>query len=97
MGTIKNNSFESFYLIASDKFDDEIHIFNSHNINFHDAVKRSVQPESLKIFDFIFESNGIQMLSLNDGEFMLDRIQVEAKDFDKLFQVSQKTQVPNKS
>lgn len=30
------------------------------------------------------------MLSLNDGEFMLDRVQVDMKDFEKLFQISQR-------
>ena len=89
MSTINNASSHSFYLVASDKYDDEIHIFNSSSVNFHDKIKRSVQPNSLKILDFIFESNGIQMLSLNDGEFMLDRLNIDMKEFHKLFEISQ--------
>ena len=95
--TVSNQYYESFYLVASDKFDDEIHIFNSHNINFHDSVKRSVQPDSLIVFDLVFQNNGLQMLTLNDGEFMLDRVQIDMRGFEKLFHISQRANSLRKS
>ena len=71
-----NDTALGFNLIGCDDYDDNLTIFNSHDIFFKVEIKRNIQPGIIKIFDFHFDTT-IRLLSAFDGEFNIDKIDCE--------------------
>jgi hypothetical protein len=63
------------YLIASNDYDDELHVFRADDIDFTFNIVRDVQPNIIKVFDFMFDDEGyMKMLSMRDDEFIIDQV-----------------------
>ena len=63
------------YLVASNEYDDELHIFQADDIDYNFSIPRDVQPDIITVFDLCFDQKGaIKMLSMRDDEFYIDRV-----------------------
>ena len=62
------------YLFACNDYDQDLHVYKANDIDFQLKIKRDIQPNIIKIFDFIETQQGeMKSLSNNDDEFIIDQ------------------------
>ena len=73
------------YLIASNDYDDELHVFRADDIDFNFTIPRDVQPNIIQVFDLCFDKDGaLRMLSMRDDEFYIDQVDYKHQHDEKI-------------
>jgi len=63
------------YLVASNDYDQNFHIFKAYDHDFHLKIPRGIQPNILKFFDMNVSEDGLmRILSMKDDEFLIDQV-----------------------
>jgi hypothetical protein len=61
-------------LFACNDYDQDLYVFKANDIDFQLKIKRDIQPNIIKIFDFIETQQGeLKSLSNKDDEFIIDQ------------------------
>ena len=62
------------YVFACNDYDENLHVYKAGDINFKLLIKRDIQPNIIKVSDFIETDDGyLKSLSLKDDEFIIDQ------------------------